>query len=311
LITMKDVKVLVCDPIDEVGVKLLMEAGYNVDLKTEITATDLVKAAGAYDALVVRSRTKVTKEVLEAGKPRLKIVARSGVGLDNVDTEAAKALGIQVVNSAEAPSNAVAELVLGYMLSLSRNIARGDASMKRGEWAKNKLTGFELSGKTMGIVGFGRIGFLVGKKTKALGMRVLCYDVLIDKMMNFVNEVGAESVALDKLLAESDFVTVHVPLLPQTKHMFNAATIAKMKKGSYIINAARGGIIEEKALVDALKSGHLAGAALDVYEEEPTKNVDLVKMENVVCTPHIGAESKEAQLGNSTIVAEKLIKALG
>jgi D-3-phosphoglycerate dehydrogenase len=308
---MKDVKVLVCDPIDEVGVKLLREAGYQVDLKTEITAPDLVKVAGTYDALVVRSRTKVTKEVLQAGKPKLKIVARSGVGLDNVDVEAAKAFGIQVVNSAEAPSNAVAELVLGYMLSLSRNISRGDASMKRGEWAKNKLTGFELSGKTMGIVGFGRIGFLVGKKTKDLGMRVLCYDVLIDKMMNFVKEVGAESVPLDKLLAESDFVTVHVPLLPQTKHMFNAATIAKMKKGSYVINAARGGIIEEKALVDALKSGHLAGAALDVYEEEPTKNMELVKMENVVCTPHIGAESKEAQLGNSIIVAEKLIKALG
>ncbi len=308
---MKDVKVLVCDPIDEVGVKLLKEAGYQVDLKTEITASDLVKAAGAYDALVVRSRTKVTKEVLQAGKPKLKIVARSGVGLDNVDTEAAKALGIQVVNSAEAPSNAVAELVLGYMLSLSRNIARGDASMKRGEWAKNKLTGFEISGKTMGIVGFGRIGYLVGKKTKALGMRVLCYDVQIDKMMNFVNEIGAESVPLDKLLAESDFVTIHVPLLPATKHMFNAATIAKMKKGAYVINAARGGIIEEKALVEALKSGCLAGAALDVYEEEPTKNADLVKMENVVCTPHIGAESKEAQLGNSTIVAEKLKKALG
>jgi D-3-phosphoglycerate dehydrogenase len=308
---MKEVKVLVCDPIDDVGVKLLREAGYHVDLKTEITASDLVKVASAYDALVVRSRTKVTKEVLQAGKPKLKIVARSGVGLDNVDTEAAKALSIQVVNSAEAPSNAVAELVLGYMLSLSRNIAKGDASMKRGEWAKNKLTGFELSGKTLGIVGFGRIGFLVGKKAKSLGMCVLCYDVLIDKMMNFVQEAGAESVPLDKLLAESDFVTVHVPLLPQTKHMFNAATIAKMKKDSYIINAARGGIIEEKALVDALSSGHLAGAALDVYEEEPTKNMDLVKMENVVCTPHIGAESKEAQLGNSMIVAEKLIKALG
>jgi D-3-phosphoglycerate dehydrogenase len=290
---MKDVKVLVCDPIDDVGLRLLKEADYQVDLKTEITASDLVKVAGAYDALVVRSRTKVTKEVLQAGKPKLKIVARSGVGLDNVDTETAKMLSIQVVNSAEAPSNAVAELVLGYMLSLSRNIARGDASMKRGEWAKNKLTGFELSGKTMGIVGFGRIGYLVGK------------------MMNFVNEVGAESVPLDKLLAESDFVTIHVPLLPQTKHMFNAPTIEKMKKGAYIINAARGGIIEEKALVDALKTGHLAGAALDVYEEEPTKNMDLVKMENVICTPHIGAESKEAQLGNSTIVAEKLIKALG
>jgi D-3-phosphoglycerate dehydrogenase / 2-oxoglutarate reductase len=308
---MKDVKVLVCDPIDEVGVKLLKEAGYQVDLKMEITPPDLIKVAGTYDALVVRSRTKVTKEVLQAGKPKLKIVARSGVGLDNVDVETAKSVGIQVVNSAEAPSNAVAELVLGYMFSLSRNITKGDASMKRGEWAKNKLTGFEISGKTIGIVGFGRIGYLVGKKAKALGMRVLCYNHNIDEKMSLVKEAGAESVPLDKLLTESDFVTLHVPLRPATKYMFNAATIAKMKKGAYIINTARGGIIEEKALIEALKSGHIAGAALDVYEEEPTKNMDLVKMENVVCTPHIGAESKEAQLGNSTIIAEKLIKALG
>ncbi len=308
---MKDVKILVCDPIDDVGVKMLMEAGYHVDLKTEITNADLVKVVGTYDALVVRSRTKVTKEILQAGKPKLKIVARSGVGLDNVDTEEAKKLEIKVVNSAEAPSNAVAELVLGYMLSLSRNISKGDASMKRGEWAKNKLTGFEISGKTIGIVGFGRIGYLVGKKTKALGMRVLCYDVIIDQMMKFVNEVGAESVSLDRLLAESDFVTVHVPLIPQTRHMFDATSIATMKKGAYIINAARGGIIDENALVEAIKSGQLAGAALDVYEEEPTKNTQLVQMENVVCTPHIGAESKETQLGNSTIISEKLIKTLG
>ncbi len=308
---MNEVKVLVCDPIDDVGVRMLRDAGFTVEFKPEITATDLVKEAGGYDALVVRSRTKVTKEVLQAGVPRLKMVARSGVGLDNVDINVAKALGVQVVNSAEAPSNAVAELVLGYMLSLSRNIAKGDASMKRGEWAKNKLTGFELSGKTVGIVGFGRIGYLVGKKTKALGMRVLCYDVLIGQLMDLVREAGAESVTFDKLLAESDFVTVHVPLMPETRNMFGAATLASMKKGSYIINAARGGIIDEKALVEALKSGQLAGAALDVYEEEPTKNVELVKLENVVCTPHIGAESKEAQLGNSTIVASKLIKALG
>ena len=308
---MKDVKILVCDPIDEVGVKMLVDAGFTVDVKPEITAADLVKQAGGYHALVVRSRTKVTKDVLQAGVPRLRIVARSGVGLDNVDTEAAKVLGVEVVNSAEAPSNAVAELVLGYMLSLSRNISRGDASMKRGEWAKSKLTGFELSGKTIGIVGFGRIGYLVGKKTKALGMRVLCYDVLIDKLMDFVREVGAESVPLDRLLADSDFVTIHVPLIPQTKHMFDSKALAKMKRGSYIINAARGGIIDEAALVEALRSGQLAGAALDVYEEEPTRNFDLVRLESVVCTPHIGAESKEAQLGNSTIVASKLITALG
>jgi D-3-phosphoglycerate dehydrogenase / 2-oxoglutarate reductase len=308
---MENVRVLICDPIDEIGVIMLKEVGFQVDLKMEIVATDLIKVASDYDAIVIRSRTKITKEVLNAGKPRLKIIARSGVGLDNVDVDEANKLCIQVVNSAEAPSNAVAELVLGYILNLSRNISRGDASMKRGEWIKNKLSGFEIEEKTIGIVGFGRIGFLIGKKTKALGMRVLCFDVMIDKLMNLVNEIGAESVPLNRLLAESDFVTIHVPLLPQTRHMFNAVTLNKMKKGSYIINAARGGIIEENALVKSLKSGHLAGAALDVYEEEPTSNAELVKMENVVCTPHIGAESKEAQLGNSTIIAEKLIKVLG
>jgi D-3-phosphoglycerate dehydrogenase len=308
---MKNVNILVCDPIDDAGVNMLKDAGFKVDLRTDIIANELVKTVANYDGVVVRSRTKVTKEVLQAGKQRLKIVARSGVGLDNVDVEEAKRLGVQVVNSAEAPSNAVAELVLGYMLSLARMIPRADASIKRGEWIKNKLTGFELSGKTLGIVGFGRIGYLVGKKAKSLGMKVLCYDVLIDKLLDYVRDAGAESAPLEKLLAESDFITVHVPLLPETKHMFDASTLSKMKKGAYLINAARGGIIDENALLGALKSGHLAGAALDVYEEEPTKNTDLVNMENVICSPHIGAESKEAQLANSTIIASKLIRALG
>jgi D-3-phosphoglycerate dehydrogenase len=306
----KDIRILICDPTDEVGVTMLREAGFAVDLDTTITPEWLLKKVGGYTALVVRSRTKITKEVLAAA-PGIKAVARAGVGLDNVDVDEAKKRGVQVINSPEAPSNAVAELVLGYMLSLARNLPKADASMKRGEWMKSKLTGFEVQGKTLGVVGFGRIGYLLGKKAKALGMHVLCYDVLIDKLMNFVNEVGADSVPLDRLLAESDFVTVHVPLLPQTKGMFNVETIGKMKKGSYLINAACGGIVDEKALLGALRSGHLAGAALDVYEEEPTRNLELVKLENVVCTPHIGAESKEAQLANSTIVAEKLIKLLG
>lgn len=288
---------------------MLREAGFAVDLDTAITPEGLMKKAGGYTALVVRSRTKVTKDVLAAA-PSLRAVARAGVGLDNVDVEEARRRGVQVINSPEAPSNAVAELVLGYMLSLARSLPKADASMKRGEWIKSKLTGFEIQGKTLGIVGFGRIGHLLGKKVKALGMRVLCYDVQIDKLMSLVEEAGAESVSFDRLLAESDFVTVHVPLLPQTRGMFNAETIGKMKKESYLINAARGGIVDEEALLGALKSGHLAGAALDVYEEEPTKNVDLVGLGNVVCTPHIGAESVEAQLANSTIVAEKLIRLL-
>lgn len=303
--------ILVCDPIDEACVNLLREAGFHVDLKTSINKQELADIVGTYDAIIIRSRTTITKEILQQGKPKLKVVARSGVGLDNVDTDEAERLSIQVVNSAEAPSNAVAELVIGYMLILARNLTKADASVKRCEWIKNKLTGFEISGKTVGIVGFGHIGYLVCKKAKALGMRVLVYDIIMDKQFKLISEVCAEPTSLEKLLKESDFVTVHVPLLPDTKYMFNETTIGEMKKGSYIINAARGGVIDEKALIKALKSGHLAGAALDVYEEEPTKNVELITMENVICTPHIGSESREAQKMNGIIIAEKLVKLLG
>ncbi len=306
---MKEVGVLVCDPIDEEGVRMMREAGLRVDIEPEITHEELLRRAGGYQALVVRSRTKVTRDVLEAA-PGLRAVARAGVGLDNVDVEAAKDRGVTVLNSPEAPSNAVAELVIGYMLSLARMIPRADASMKRGEWIKSRLTGLEVSGKTLGVVGFGRIGYGVGKKAKCLGMRVLAYDVAMDAVKPYVDEAGAEAVSLERLLSESDFVTVHVPLLPQTRHMIGREQLGKMREGSYIINASRGGVVDEEALKEALDSGRLAGAALDVFEEEPPEDTDLVGRENVVCTPHIGASTEEAQLANSTIVAEKLIRLL-
>ena len=306
---MSGMSVLVCDPIHEDGVKMMREAGFQVDLKTAITGDELVEIIGGYDAIVVRSRTKVTREVLaEAG--RLRVVARAGVGLDNIDVDEAKRRGIEVVNSPEAPSNAVAELVLGFMLSLARQIPEADASMKRSEWIKRRLMGFELSGKTLGVIGFGRIGYLVAKKVKALGMRVLTYDVAIEKLMGYVEEAGAEAVPLGNLLASSDFVTVHVPLLPQTRHMIGRREIGMMKRGAYLINTARGGVVDEEALREALISGRLAGAALDVYEEKPPGDTSLTVLGNVVCTPHIGAATEEAQRANSTIIAEKLIKIL-
>jgi D-3-phosphoglycerate dehydrogenase len=270
----------------------------------------LVEVVGDFDAIVVRSRTKVTERVLEAGK-RLKAVARAGVGLDNIDLNAAKRLRITVVNSPEAPSNAVAELVLGLMLSLARRIPEADHSMKKGEWIKKQLTGIELKGRTLGVIGFGRIGYQLAKKTGALGMRVLTFDVVIEKLMKFVEEAGAVAVDLDELLGSSDFITVHVPLLPQTKHMIGAEEISAMKDGAYLINAARGGVVDEEALRKALVSGKLAGAALDVYEEEPPRNLSLTGLQNVVSLPHIGAATVDAQRANSTIVAEKLIKILG
>ena len=307
---MKDKKILICDSIDELGVEILRKAEYQVDVEPNITSTDLLKKVADYEALIVRSRTKITKEILHAGK-KLVVVARSGVGLDNIDVEEAKKLNIQVVNSAEAPSNSVAELVIGYILSLARNIPKADSSMKNGLWIKNKLTGFEIQGKTIGIVGFGRIGYLVGKKARALGMRVLAYDVALEKIIQLTKEIDIEASNFEKILEESDFISIHVPLLSSTTYMFNSLTLGKMKKGSYIINAARGKIIEEKALLEAIKSGHIAGTALDVYEEEPTQNMELIKLDNVICTPHIGAESKEAQLSNSTIIAEKIKNILG
>jgi len=304
------VKVLVSDPIDEEGVKMLREAGLTVDLRTDITAEDLKKVIGGYDAIVVRSRTKLTEEVLKKATS-LKAIARAGVGLDNIDTRYAKEKGVEVFNSPEAPCNAVAELVVGLMLTMARHISVADSMMKQGRWEKNRLTGIELSGRTLGVIGFGRIGYMVGKKARALGMEVLAYDVLMDKLRRFVEEIGANDVDLETLLAESDFITVHVPLLPQTKHMISTKQFEKMKTGVYVVNAARGGIIDEAALKEALDDGKVAGAALDVFEQEPSPDPDLVRRRNVVCAPHIGAGSVEAQLGNSTIVAEKLIRFFG
>ncbi|MCW4051482.1 MAG: hydroxyacid dehydrogenase [Candidatus Bathyarchaeota archaeon] len=304
------VKVLVSDPIHEDGVQMLKDAGYEVDLKPDVTAEELKKIIGSYDGIVIRSRTKLTKEVLETAD-NLKVIARAGVGLDNVDVQYAKEKGIEVYNSPEAPTNAVAELVLGYMFNLARSLSYADATMKQGKWEKKKLTGFELTGKTLGIIGFGRIGYNIGKKAKALGMEVLAYDVIMDKLRHFVEEIGAKDVELDTLYAESDFITIHVPLLPQTKHMISTNQFNAMKKGVYVINTARGGIIDEAALKAALDSGQVAGAGLDVFEQEPNPDPDLVKRSNVLCSPHIGAGSVEAQRGNSTIVAEKLIKFLG
>ncbi|MEE8354516.1 MAG: hydroxyacid dehydrogenase [Candidatus Bathyarchaeia archaeon] len=307
---MAEPSVLVCDPIHDDGVKLLKEAGYIVDLRTSITTSELIEAVRGFDAIVVRSRTEVTERVLEAGR-MLKAVARAGVGLDNIDLNAAERLGIKVVNSPEAPSNAVAELVLGLMLSLARRIPEADASMKKGEWIKKRLTGIELKGRTLGIIGFGRIGYQLAKKAGALEMRVLTYDVAIEKLREFVEEAGAVAVDLDELLGSSDFITVHVPLLLQTKHMIGAKEMRVMKDGAYLINVARGGVIDEEALREALVSGKLAGAALDVYEEEPPRDISLTGLQNVVSLPHIGAATVEAQRANSTVVAEKLIKILG
>lgn len=302
-------KILICDPIHEEGVEMLRGAGFEVDVRSTITQSELVNAVVGYDAIIVRSRTKVTAQVLEAGE-RLRAVARSGVGLDNVDLEVAERRGVKVVNSPEASSNAVTELTLGLMLSLARKIAEADTSMKRGEWAKGRLTGIELSGKTLGIIGFGRIGSALAEKAANLGLRVVTLNRNIERMSRHLEKVGIDAVPFEELLAASDFVSLHVPLRPETRHMIGREQLRAMKDGAFLINTSRGGVVDEEALREALVNGKLAGAALDVYEREPPADTSLTGLANVVCTPHIGASSVEAQRENSTIVAEKLIRIL-
>jgi D-3-phosphoglycerate dehydrogenase len=233
------------------------------------------------------------------------------VGLDNVDVGEAEKRGINVINSPEAPSNAVAELVAGFILSLVRMIPRADHSLKRGEWLKRELLGFEVNEKTLGIVGFGRIGYNLAKKMNGMGMRIIAYDIKPERVEKYVDQVGGKLVSMEELLEHSDFVTLHVPLTPETYHLLSGEEFNKMKKSSYLINTSRGGIIDEAALVEALDSGKLAGAALDVFEHEPPRNTSLVGREDVISTPHIGASTQEAQLANSVIIAEKLIKLFG
>ena len=300
-------RVLVCDTVHEDGITMLEEAGMQVELDTSITQSELLKKIPKYDAIIVRSRTKVTKGAIQAGT-NLKFIARAGVGLDNIDLQAAKEKNITVVNSPEAPSNAVAELVVAHMFSLARNIPKADAAMKQGQWLKKQLTGIEIAGKTLGIIGFGRIGYNIAKKAKALGMKIEVYDIAIDKRMEYIKELDAEAVTTEELIATSDFITVHVPLLPTTRDMINTDQFNTMKDNSYIINTARGGIINEEALVKALKTGKLAGAALDVYVDEPPRSTELIGQDNIICTPHLGASTIEAQRANATICAEKLIQ---
>ncbi len=300
-------KILLTDGLKAEGQAILSREA-EVDDRNGISAEELLETIGQYDAVIVRSRTKITAAVLEAA-PNLKVVGRAGVGVDNIDLEAAKARGVTVVNAPQASTNAVAELALGMMFALARRLAEADASMKRGEWRKKQLTGTELHGKTLGVVGMGRIGSRVGELAKAIGMDVIGYDPLIPA--EEIARRGAKPIAeLDDLYAQADVITLHVPLTPQTRGMVNAAAFAKMKKGAFIICAARGGVIDETALYEALESGHIGGAGLDVYATEPPGASPLVSHPRVVATPHIGAQTKEAQTRVAMDIATEVLAAL-
>ena len=304
---MSDLKVLVSDGLAAQGQEVFKNAGIEVVLET-VSAEDLLKVIGEYDALIVRSRTKVTAAVFEAAKGRLKVVGRAGIGVDNIDLEAAKNHGVLVVNSPTATTGSVAELALGMMLGLVRELPRADATMKAGEWIKKELKGSELFGKTLGVIGFGRIGAHTAKLANAFGMSIIAYDPYLDAAT--INERGGEPVSLEDLYARSDMITLHIPLLDTTRNMLNAETFAKMKKGVWIVCAARGGVIDENALLEALNSGQVAGAALDVFAAEPPGATDLVKHPKVCASPHIGAASKEAQVRAGIDISHEVTAAL-
>lgn len=298
--------VLICDSINQTGIDILKKAGMQVDYKPNILTDELLSIVKDYQVILVRSRTKITREIIQAAS-NAKIIARAGVGLDNIEVTAAEEKGIRVVNAPEAAINAVSELTVGNMISLARSIPLADSEMKRGKWIKKNLMGTELSGKYLGIVGVGNIGRNVGRIAKALRMNIIGYDPYpIDR--DYIKEVGLIVTDLNTLIQSADFITCHVPLLEETKHLFNAKLISNMKSTAYIINASRGGVIDETALYNALCNGSIAGAALDVFETEPPLNNLLIELPNVICTPHIGAQTKEAQELTSIVIAEKIIQ---
>ncbi len=300
-------KVLITDGLRPEG-EVILAREAEVDNRNGIDAETLLQVIGEYHAVIVRSRTKITAAVLEAAT-NLKVVGRAGVGVDNIDLEAAKARGVTVVNAPQASTQAVAELALGLMFALARRIPEADASMKRGEWRKKQLKGMELHGKTLGVIGMGRIGSRVGQLAKAMGMRVVGYDPLIPA--EEIARRGAEPLAeLDALYAQADVITLHVPLTPNTRGMLDAAAFAKMKPGVLMICAARGGVIDEDALYQALEAGHVGGAGLDVFAQEPPGASPLVAHPRVVATPHIGAQTREAQTRVAEDIATEVLAAL-
>jgi len=302
-------KVLISDSLSKEAVEILQkEKDFAVDVNTKLTPDELKKVIKEYDALVVRSATKVTRDVLNAAD-RLKIVGRAGVGLDNVDVDAASKKGIIVVNTPAGNTISTAEHAFTMMLALSRNIAQADLSMRKGEWERKKFTGHEVYGKTLGVIGLGRIGTEVAKRALAFGMKILAYDPYLS--MDKAKDLGIEPASLEAIYKNADYITVHTPLTDETKHMISEKQFAMMKKDVRLINCARGGIIDESALADALESGKVAGAAFDVYEQEPPpKDLKLLKSDKVVLAPHLGASTEEAQANVAIEVAEIVRDAL-
>jgi len=294
-------RILVCDKTEDSAIQQMRAAGLEVDTNFEVTPEELPNILPAYDGMVVRSRTKVRQPLIDAC-PNLKVIVRGGVGLDTIDVEYARSKGITVMNTPKASSASVAELAIGYMFALARSIYKATAGMKAEKWEKKNFEGDELGGKTLGLIGIGNIGKEVAKRAAALGMRVIAYDPYVQEA------AGDELVSLDELLAQADYISLHLPKTKESAGMIGQAQFEKMKTGVRIINCARGGIIDEVALYEALTNGKVAGAALDVYAEEPPTDWKLLKLDNVIGSPHIGAATHEAQGRVGAEVAEKLIE---
>ena len=293
-------KILVCDKTESSAIEKMRAAGLSVDTNFEITPEELPGVLPNYDGCVVRSRTKIRQPLIDVC-PNLKVIVRGGVGLDTIDAEYARSKGITVMNTPKASSASVAELAIGFMFMLARNLYKATATVKDQKWEKKAFEGVELGGKTLGLIGIGNIGREVAKRAAALGMTVVAFDPYVKEAAD------VKLVALDELLAQADYISLHLPKTKESADMIGKTQFGKMKDGVRIVNCARGGIINEQALYEALISGKVAGAALDVYAEEPPTDWKLAQLDNVVCSPHIGAATKEAQGRVGAEVAEKLI----
>jgi len=299
-------KVLVTDPVDEEFIKKVSDKA-EVEVTLKLTREELLEKVKDVDALVVRSRTKVTREVIDSAR-RLKVIVRAGVGVDNIDVKAAFEKGVQVINTPKAPAVSVAELTIGFMLALARGIVRLNEATKNGTWLKGEM-GIELNGKVLGLIGLGSIGSEVARLAKAFGMKVQAYDPYVPP--EHADRLSVKLVSLEELLRTSDFISIHVPLTPETKGLIGRDELNIVKNGAFLINTARGGVVDEAALYEALKNGKLAGAALDVFEREPPPpDHPLFKLDNVILTPHIGGSTDGAQLRIALTMAEDLLRVI-
>ncbi len=300
-------RVLVAETISEAGVAVLTEGGVEVDVRTGLSADELTATIGDYDGLIVRSQTKVNKELIDAAV-RLQVVGRAGIGVDNVDVDAATRRGIVVLNTPQGNIVSTAEHTVGLILALAKRIPAANASLKSGRWEKSRFKGLELQDKTLGIIGFGRVGTLVAQRCHALGMKVIARDQFVSAQR--FQRAGVEQVELDELLAQADVISLHVVLTPETRHMLGEAELDRCKPGVIIVNASRGGVIDEDALARAIKAGKVGGAGLDVFENEPLESSPLFDLDDVVVTPHIAGQTADAQDKAGVIAAEQVLLAL-